>query len=98
MILRILVTAFSLCLAQTAQSANLNACVGTAAELEAALLTSITNGNTVDTIKILIGTYKSAANPFGAGGAFASGDSITVEGGWTSTMVVPCQTSPPTPR
>jgi len=92
MIFRILVTAFSLCLAQTAYSADLNACVGTAAELEAALVTSISNGSTVDTIKIRTGTYKSAANPFGASGGFASGDAITIEGGWTGPFDDPCQT------
>lgn len=91
MTLRILVTAFSLCLAQTAHGADLNACVGTAAELEAALMSSITNGNTVDTIKIRTGTYKADTNPFGAGGAFASGDTITIEGGWFGPGGVPCQ-------
>ncbi len=93
MIPRILVTTFSLCLSHTAYcGVDLNACVGTAAELEAALVTSIGNGNTVDTIKIRAGTYKPATNPFGASGAFASGDSITIDGGWISTMAVPCQT------
>jgi len=93
MTLKILVTTFSLCLAQAAYcGVDLNACVTDAAELTTALAQAISNGVSTDTIKIHTGTYKAAANPFGAAGAFPGGDSITIEGGWFGTMAVPCQT------
>ena len=80
------ISILTLCLAQTAYGgADIVACVADAAGLETALLASITNGASTDTIKVKIGTYVAASNPFGAGGAFANGDTITIEGGWSGT-------------
>ena len=55
-------------------------------------MAAVSNGSSIDTIKIHIGTYKSATNPFGSSGSFPGGDSITIEGGWSGTMGNPCQT------
>ena len=55
-------------------------CVGSSVDLEAALVTSITNGAGSDTIRVRAGTYLSPLAGFGAAGAFSSGDSITIEG------------------
>ena len=93
MTLKILLTTFSLCLAQSAYcGVDLNTCVGDAAELTTALAQAVSNGASTDTIKIRTGTYKSITNAFGASGSYPSGDSITIEGGWTGSIEVPCQT------
>ena len=67
-------------------------CVGNSTDLEAALLASAVNGATADTIQVRVGTYLSPANGFGAAAAFGAGDSITIEGGWMSTELIPCAT------
>lgn len=89
----VLTFSLALCLAQSAfGGADVDACVADAAELEAALMESITNGATSDTIMVRTGTYASASNPFGAGGSFANQDSITIEGGWSGPLQNPCET------
>jgi hypothetical protein len=88
----LLAVVWALCLAPTAFAGiDVDACVANAVELEAALMESITNGATTDTIMLRTGTYASAGNPFGAGGSFANQDSITVEGGWSGPPENPCQ-------
>jgi len=79
--------------AQTAfAGGDLNVCVSDAAGLQTALLATVTNGASNDTILIRSGTYVAASNPFGSGGFYPSGDSITVSGGWSGPPESPCQT------
>ena len=81
------------CLAPTAYAGgDLNVCVSDAAGLQTALLATITNGASTDTVLIRTGTYIAASAPFGSGGFFANGDSITVSGGWGGPPENPCLT------